>query len=176
MRTNLFRDEPHVEKILAERILFGELRLPGTILRYPMVYGPNDGGRIMDPLTRMNDGRPAIILDERMTSWRWSRGYAENVAHATVLAVVNDRAAGRIYNVAEPEALSMTEWIKAIGRATGWRGETVPLPHDQLPAHLQTPNHWDQDWVVDRREFVRNCATERTSQSRNRCVARWSGG
>jgi nucleoside-diphosphate-sugar epimerase len=149
LRTNLFQDAPNVEKILAERTLLSEPRLPGTVLRYPMVYGPNDGGRIADPLRRMNDGRPAILLDESQASWRWSRGYAENVAQATVLAVLDDRAAGRIYNVAEPDVLTMTEWIQAIGDVAGWNGQVIPVPADQLPEHLRDTFNWSQDWVVD---------------------------
>jgi nucleoside-diphosphate-sugar epimerase len=29
-------------------VVIGERDLPGTILRYPMIYGPNDGGRTLD--------------------------------------------------------------------------------------------------------------------------------
>ena len=39
-----------------------------------------------------------------MAPWRWSRAYAGNIADAIVLAVTDDRAAGRVYNVAEPVA------------------------------------------------------------------------
>lgn len=36
-------------------------------------------------------------------------GYVENVAAAIALAVTREQAAGRIYNVAEPRALSVAE-------------------------------------------------------------------
>ena len=84
----------------------GDGALTGTILPYPMVSGPPDDGRLLFELRRMDDGRPAMCRDKRLMRCSGSRRYAENVAHATVLAVVDTRAAGRIYNVAESEALT----------------------------------------------------------------------
>lgn len=147
--TSFYPDGSDRDKILAERIIMGDPALPGTILRYPMVYGPNDGGRILAELTRMDMGRPVILLDRQFATWRWSRGYAENVAHVTVLAVTNDRATGRIYNVAEPDAWSMQEWIEQLGEVAGWHGQVVSLPAEQLPAHLVSEHNWAQDWIVD---------------------------
>ncbi len=149
LRTSFYPDGSERDKILAERVIMGDPALPGAILRYPMVYGPNDGGRILAELKSMDMGRPVIFLDRRQATWRWSRGYAENVAHASVLAVTNDHATGRIYNVAEPDALSMQEWIEKIGEVAGWHGQVVSLPADRLPAHLVGKYRWAQDWIVD---------------------------
>jgi nucleoside-diphosphate-sugar epimerase len=139
------------EKILVERAVMGEARLPGTVLRLPMVYGPRDDQHRLFPfLKRMDDGRPAILLEEGTAGWRWSRGYGENVAAAIALAVTDNRAAGRIYNVAEAEALPMAEWVRRIGRAAGWDGKVVALPRGHLPAHLRGEDHnWDQHLVAD---------------------------
>src|SRR5207249_1224013 len=94
------------EKILAERTVKGNPLLPGTVLRLPMVYGPRDDQHRLFPyLKRMDDKRPAILLDEDVAQWRWTRGYVENVAAAIALAVVDERAIGRIYNVGEPRTL-----------------------------------------------------------------------
>ena len=124
--------------------------LPGTILRLPMVYGPRDNQhRLFGYLKRMDDRRPAILLAEGVAAWRWSRGYVENVAAAIALAVVDERAAGRIYNVAEPEALSMADWIRALGQTAGWRGAVIILPKDRLPSHLTWDIDTTQDIVVD---------------------------
>lgn len=149
LRTHLFPEGPDREKILVERALLSDPDLPGTVLRYPMVYGANDGGRIVDELRRMDDRRPYIMLDERQATWRWSRGYAENVAHAAFLAVVSDRATGRIYNVGEQDALSMQSWTEAVGRAANWEGTILRVPGAVLPAHLHGDFNWDQDWVLD---------------------------
>jgi nucleoside-diphosphate-sugar epimerase len=140
----------HYEKILVERVLMGNPELPGTILRYPMVYGPNDPQhRLFQYVKRMDDDRPAIVLEQGMASWRWTRGYVENMAAAVVLAVTDERAAGRIYNVGEEEALSEAEWVKAIGAAAGWRGKVVIVPQDRVPDHLVPDINTAQHLVVD---------------------------
>lgn len=123
---------------------------PGTVLRLPAVYGPGDRQRrLFSYLKRMDDRRPAILLSEGQARWRWSRGYVENVAAAIALAVVDERAAGRIYNVAEPEALPEAEWVQQIGQAAGWSGQVVTVPEDRLPLALRSDYRWEQDWFVD---------------------------
>jgi nucleoside-diphosphate-sugar epimerase len=140
----------HYEKILTEQVFLGDPALPGTILRYPMVYGPGDPQHRLFPyLKRMEDERPAILLDQRMATWRWTRGYVENVATVVVLAVTNECAMGRIYNVGEEEALSEAEWVTAIGAAVGWRGEVVVVPKERMPDHLGVDMNTAQSLVVD---------------------------
>jgi nucleoside-diphosphate-sugar epimerase len=137
------------DKILVERAVMGDPELPGTVLRLPAVYGPGDWQHRLFPyLKRMEDRRTAILMSEATAQWRWSRGYVENVAEAIVLAVANDRAAGRIYNVADAEALPEADWVRAIGRAAGWEGEVLVLPEDRLPAHLRDQANKEQHWVV----------------------------
>jgi len=145
-------DDPyfHYDKILVERLLLSEPGLPGTILRYPMVYGPGDRQhRLHALLKRMDDGRPAILLDAGMAPWRWSKGYVEDMAQAVVLAVRNERAAGRIYNVAEETPPTQAEWAALVGRAAGWDGRILALPSEQMPAHLANDMDTTQDLVVD---------------------------
>src|SRR5262245_19484956 len=98
------------DKIPVEKVVLAEPDLPGTVLRLPMVHGPGDSYHRLSPyLKRMDDGRPAIVLDEAMARWKCPRGYVEDVAAAIALAVVNERAAGRTYNVAEPVAFAEAE-------------------------------------------------------------------
>ncbi|MDX9858521.1 MAG: NAD-dependent epimerase/dehydratase family protein [candidate division Zixibacteria bacterium] len=146
------------DKILVERVVTGQDRLSWTVLRLPMVYGPSDRQhRLFDYLKRMDDRRPFILLDERQVRARWIRGYVENVAQGIVLAVTDDRATGRVYNVGEPEALTERDWIKAIGRAAGWNGEIVGVPEEHLPRHLKQPldyrHHLDADSSRIRQEL-----------------------
>ena len=126
------------DKIPVEDVVMNGSKIPGTVLRLPAVYGPGDH-RAFDYLKRMIDGRNTIILEENHSRWRWTRGYVENIAAAIALAVVEDRAAGRIYNVGEPNALTELEWVRSIGRAAGWQGEVVVLPNHQIPQHLSVP-------------------------------------
>ena len=142
------------DKILVEQVVMGSRELPGTILRLPAVYGPHDSQhRWFEYLKRMDDGRPAILMDEGAAQWRWTRGYVENVAHAIALAVLDERAQGKTYNVGEPDALSEAEWIGLIGQVVGWPGQVVAVPGIELPAHLRRDYEWAQHWVADTRRL-----------------------
>lgn len=138
------------DKIPAERVFLGEADLPGTILRLPMVYGPRDDlHRFFEWLKRMDDQRPAILMDERMASWRWTRGYVENVAAAIALAAVGERTAGRIYNVGEVEAPTWADWARKTAQVVGWKGKLMIVSPEQLPAHLVTPLDTRQHLLTD---------------------------
>jgi nucleoside-diphosphate-sugar epimerase len=138
------------EKILVERVVMGDLDLPGTVLRFPAVYGPGDyQHRLFEYLKRMDDGRPSILLGEGMASWRWTHGYVENVALAIALAVSNEIAAGQVYNVGEPDPPLWVDWVGDIGGAAGWDGEVVIVPENLLPKHLDWGLDTEQHWVAD---------------------------
>ncbi len=93
------------DKILVERAAQNSTILPATILRLPMVYGEGDyQHRLLLELKRIDDRRAAILIDQRIAGWRWTRAYVENVAAAIVLAVTDERAANRTYNVGDTEA------------------------------------------------------------------------
>jgi nucleoside-diphosphate-sugar epimerase len=138
------------EKILVEQVFMGEPELPGTILRFPMMYGPGDSQHRLFPyLKRMDDNRPAILLEQGMAAWRWTKGHVENVAAAIALAVADQRASGRVYNLGEPETPSEVQWVRAIGAAAGWNGEVVIVPKRRMPDHLLPKVNTDQHLVVD---------------------------
>lgn len=138
------------DKIPVERVVLGDAELPGTVLRLPMVYGPGDRlHRFFPILKRIDDGRAAILFAQDLAEWRSPRGYVENVAAAIVLAAQSDRAAHRIYNVAERESFSELEWARLIANAAGWGGQFIVLPKDRIPPHLTAPGNLGQHWVVD---------------------------
>ena len=138
-------------KTAVERMVMGGMNLPATILRLPATHGPGDSQhRLFFYIKRMDDGRPAIILDEAAANWRWARGYVEDVAYAIALAVTNERAAGRIYNVAYEKTFTGAEWAQQIARNVGWKGEVLVLPSDQLPPDLRSSKFdLSQQYVVD---------------------------
>jgi nucleoside-diphosphate-sugar epimerase len=139
----------HYEKILAERALLAS-RLPATVLRLPAVYGPSDPYRRLRPyIRRMDDRRPAILVDEAQAAWRWTHGYVEDVAQGIALAVANESAAGEVYNLGEATVPTLAERVRQIGELAGWRGAVVPLSADRLPGHLRAPYERHQDLVVD---------------------------
>lgn len=138
------------DKIPVERAILGDPELPGTVLRLPMIYGPGDHlRRFHAVLKRIDDGRRTILLEEGWAAWRSPRGYVENVAGALALAAVSERAAGRIYNVAEMPAFSELEWAGKIGAAAGWDGELLTLPKERMPQHLALPGNSAQHWEAD---------------------------
>jgi nucleoside-diphosphate-sugar epimerase len=140
------------EKRWVEREVMGDPELPGTVLRLPMIYGPGDYiHRLFAHLKRMDDRRPAILLPKGWAEQRASRGYAENMAAAIVLAVVDERATGRIYNVAEPEGFSLAEWVSRIGQAVGWSGDIVINP--KLGIEPEAVQHWVVDTSRIRQEL-----------------------
>jgi len=138
------------DKIPIEKIIMNTPGIEGTVLRLPMVYGPNDyQHRLFEHLKRMDDERPAIIVSEDLAQWRTSRGYVGNVAHAIALAVIDEHAKNRIYNVAEPDDFTEADWIRQIAQAAGWKGEVVIVPKDKLPPEFAPDFNTDQHLTVD---------------------------
>jgi nucleoside-diphosphate-sugar epimerase len=126
------------------------LPLPVTVLRPAVVYGPNDPlDRLGDYLRRMDDGRPAILLEEAMAGWRLSREYAGNVGAAIACVVGDDRSAGRVFNVAAERTLTEEEWVRAIAAVVGWRGEIRVVPSSLLPHEMRAGLDLRQDLVLD---------------------------
>ncbi len=142
------------DKILVEAAVRGGADVPLTILRLPKIYGPGDPQRRLRPyLSRMRDGGAEISIDRAKAVWRWTRGYVEDVADAIALAVTDARAAGRVYNVGEEDALTEAQWVRAIGAASGWNGEVRAVSRDELPAELSEPYDFTHDLEADTRRI-----------------------
>jgi nucleoside-diphosphate-sugar epimerase len=151
------------EKVLVERVIMGAPDLPGTVMRLPAVYGPGDyQHRLFAYVKRMDDWRPAVLLGEGMASWRWTHGYVEDVASAIALAVTDERAAGRSYNVGEQYPPSWAGWVRGIGDAAGRDGEVVAVPDDRLPGHLDWGLDTRQHWVADTSRIRRELGYKET--------------
>lgn len=145
---------PHLhgdyDKILVERAFAQCPDLPATVLRLPMVHGPGDyQHRTRGYLRRMLDGRPGIVLDERTAALRATRAYVDGIAAAVVLALTDQRAAGRAYNVGDPEPWPEPEWVRAIGAAAGWDGDVAAVPAEALPPSLRAGLEPAQELVMD---------------------------
>jgi nucleoside-diphosphate-sugar epimerase len=117
------------EKIMVEHLARRGARVPVTILRLPMVYGPNDPqNRIRGYLERLGASGGPFRLNAAEAAWRCTRGYVEDVAWAIRLAALDERAAGKTFNVGEGEALTELEWIHAVAAAAGWSGQVISDP------------------------------------------------
>ncbi len=146
------------DKIPVEQVVMSQEAMPGTVLRLPVVYGPGDyRHRFYSHLRRMKDNRPAILIEELHAQLCITRGYCENCAAAIGLAVIDDKAAGKVYNVGEEQSLSERSWIERLAGLVGWQGKIVTLPESNLPDHLksemQCQHHLDIDTDRLRREL-----------------------
>jgi nucleoside-diphosphate-sugar epimerase len=137
------------DKIEVEHTVADDPELPATVLRLPMVYGPGDPlHRLYPTVKRIDDNRPAILLEKGLAGLRLPRGYVENVAAGIALAATSDAAKDKIYNIVEPTPFSELEWTRLIGEVAGWNGEVIALEKNETPAHLQAPFNTAQDWIV----------------------------
>ena len=169
------------DKILVERVVTSEPDLPVTVLRLPFVYGPGDTKHRLFPyLKRMDDRRPAILIERGQLNWRWTRGFVENVAAAISWAAGDQKSAGRIYNVGEISALGEEDWIASIAQEVRWTGKVVALDPGQMPEQMRSGLTWQHQLATDtsliRREpgfsepvsfregLARTIAWERTNQ------------
>jgi Nucleoside-diphosphate-sugar epimerases len=139
------------DKILVEhRVRAGAV--PATILRLPKVYGPGDGQHhVGEALARLRGAEGALVLGEKQARWRWSRGHVENVAVAIGRAVTSDAAAGRTYNVGEPDALPEATWLRRVAAAAGIDATIRTAPDEQVED--QPPFDWRYAMATDTRRI-----------------------
>ena len=133
LRESRFPYHDDYDKILVEQTLRAQTDLPVTVLRYPAVYGPRDEKRFGSYLKQMAEGAAEIRLPEDFAAWRWTHGFAADVAQAVVLAVTEDRAAGRTYNVGEASTPTWKERVEWLARQEGWRGSVVTAAAEDSP-------------------------------------------
>jgi nucleoside-diphosphate-sugar epimerase len=149
------------DNVDVERVLQEQANPPVTVLRLAVVFGPADPyNRLYPYVRRMADRRAAILLDERIQNWRWSRQFVENVAAAIVLAVEGERKLGRIYNVAPRNSPTEANWVRAIGRALGWEGEVVAAAPSVLPESMRVEIDARQDLAMDSTRIRRELGYE----------------
>jgi nucleoside-diphosphate-sugar epimerase len=138
------------DKIVVEQTAQRLARVPVTVLRLPMVYGPNDPhNRVGGYLERLRASGGTLRLNAAEAAWRCTRGYVEDVAWAIRLAAIDPRAAGEVFNVGEEEALTELDWGRAIAQAARWAGDIVS--DAGTPPTL--PARWNTSLVVDTRRI-----------------------
>ena len=106
-----------------------------TYLRYPTVYGPrNPYAWEWNVVRRVLDGRPWMVLADGGHGIH-SRAAARNAAHAVLLATDRPEvAAGRAYNVADDDLVTVRQWVQLVARAAG-----ADLAIRSLPRELPNP-------------------------------------
>jgi len=137
------------EKILVERTVMNNARLAAVVLRLPQVFGPHDPQRRLSAYLKQMDAHQNIMISEAKAEWRWTRGYVEDIAFGFVLAAIDPKALGRIYNIGEEEGETEIAWIRRIGKAAGWQGRVRVVPGEALPKELAEPYDWSHDLAGD---------------------------
>jgi nucleoside-diphosphate-sugar epimerase len=140
------------DKLLVEQTLRAQSELPVTILRFPAVYGPNDGHRFRPWFQQMGD-RTEMKIQEDFGSWRFTHGFSEDVAESVVLAVTDGRAAGKIYNVGEPQTPTVKERLEEWGRIAGWNGCIVGASPEEFPISQRMPYDYSHHLLMDTRRI-----------------------
>ena len=128
--TVLFPNDPEYDKVPVEeavRRAHGERGFPGVILRFPAVYGPGAGTREWYWIKRALDRRPFIALPDGGLNI-FHRGHAANVARAVALAVEEDAAVGRAYNVGDTRVYTVRQITDMVAEAMDHWWEVVSVP------------------------------------------------
>jgi nucleoside-diphosphate-sugar epimerase len=120
------------DKILVEQVFTQQTDLPTAILRFPAVLGPKEYRRFHRWLQPMLRGDTELPVQDAWARWRWTHGFAEDVAEAVILTATNSRSAGRIYNVGESHTPTMAERLAEFARVAGWRGQILEVPASEL--------------------------------------------
>ncbi len=121
-------DEKGYRIVRTEKALF-DLHPQATHFRYPYVYGPYQlVPREWCIVKRILDRRPFIILPDGGLTLH-SYGYAENLAHALLLAVDQPEiSSGQIYNCGDEEVLTLRQVVEHVSSALGYTWDIVDMP------------------------------------------------
>ena len=122
------QDPYGVSKFEAEQVLLKigqETGMEIVILRPPLVYGPGVRANFLRLMNWVERGVPlplALVKNAR------SLLYLGNLVDAIVVSVEHPAAAGKIFLLADGEAISTPELIRHIGRALGRPARLWPMP------------------------------------------------
>lgn len=136
------------DKILVERVVRAA-QPAATILRLPKVYGAAARDR---PFARWLDWmrvHDTVPIGARQGRWRWTHGYVDDVGAAIALAAVDERAAGRVYNLGERETPTQRQRLLDIVRVHNYAGRVVDVDDSQLPPPLRDPHAGAPDLACD---------------------------
>jgi nucleoside-diphosphate-sugar epimerase len=154
LREKLLPESKTYDKVGVERVVEESARDRSTILRLPVIYGPEDPQhRFKAYLIQMTSDCSKICLTPELAEWRCATGYVEDVALAIALATKNSKAAGRIYNVADSFAFTQADYVRAIARAANWNGKVVTEANDSEPDDCDYSQHLIIDSTAIRRDL-----------------------
>jgi 2'-hydroxyisoflavone reductase len=117
-----YHANPYIRyKASTERLLFrmhSQKGLPVVTFRPPFVYGPhNPFYREQFFWDRLRAGRPIIIPGDGHRLMQFV--YVHDLVNALVRALVEPRAVGEAFNIADPKAVTQVEFIERLAKAAG---------------------------------------------------------
>ncbi|MGD9488482.1 MAG: NAD-dependent epimerase/dehydratase family protein [Calditrichaceae bacterium] len=112
-------------KLAAERYVMGlSKKVPVTIVRPPVVYGPRD----TDVLEMFKTAKMRLIPQLGGREKYFSLIYAKDLVNGIILAAENKKSAGKIYFLANSKPVSADEFARIILDLLGKRGIRVSIP------------------------------------------------
>lgn len=134
-------------KLDAERVIIEECGTPWTIIRPPVVYGPDDvTQRGFWYLARLLDGGPIILSNGGIQSFRLA--YSKDVAQAFLRAALNPKAFNKAYFVGQKETITLKDFIDESAKHLGVKPVYVNLPAE-LVGELAGPHASMINMIVD---------------------------
>jgi nucleoside-diphosphate-sugar epimerase len=98
-------------------------RLPVTVVRPPVVYGPRDSG-LVDAYRIVARG-----LQPRIGGRKWiSLIHARELAEGLLAAAESPHGAGEVFYLSNPQPVEMSELWEVVARALGVRTLVLPVP------------------------------------------------
>jgi nucleoside-diphosphate-sugar epimerase len=119
-------DKVACEEYLAER--WRSRAFPSTVLRPVMVYGPHNSAPLWELsfFARLRRGRPILVPGDGSTIMQFV--FVDDLALAFAAAPETGASLGQAYNMAGPEAVTITGYVRALGRVVGVEPEVILVP------------------------------------------------
>lgn len=132
------------DKIPLERAALAQTDLPATVLRLPMVFGPDDPRkRFMAAAAAMRTGSP-LRLSPAHAAWRAAMVSVDDVGAAICAAALSPAAAQRVFNVGPSAHPTWREWLCAYAEAAGGA-----LAVEETPDVSDDSADYSQHLIVD---------------------------
>lgn len=143
-----------IEKVQCELFLlkaFKERGFPVTIIRCPVIYGPENwmDEREASYFVRLTLGRKILIPGNGSSLLHMV--HVDDVARAHLTISGREDTFGKIYNIAGPEAITINGYIDAIAKAMGVEAQKVYLePHIVRGLKRRIfPFFWERNLIYD---------------------------
>jgi dTDP-L-rhamnose 4-epimerase len=113
-----------VSKLAEERTVIGmgmRLEIPTVALRYAVTFGPRQSvfnpytGIVSIFSTLLLNGTPAVVYEDGLQTRDFT--FVTDIARANLLAMDDDRADGRVFNVGRGQAVTVVELLEQLAAA-----------------------------------------------------------